>query len=80
MKIAVECYAGHRGEETPRRLLFDERTVEVAKVLDQWLAPDYRYFKLLSADNVIYIVRHSRAGWELTLMEKRPDYLSRGGQ
>ena len=80
MKIAVECYAGHRGEETPRRLLFDERTVEVAEVLDQWLAPDYRYFKLLSADNVIYIVRHSRAGWELTLMEKRPDYLSRGGQ
>ena len=80
MKIAVECYAGHRGEETPRRLLFDERTVEVAEVLDQWLAPDYRYFKLLSADNVIYIVRHSGAGWELTLMEKRPDYLSRGGQ
>ena len=80
MKIAVECYAGHRGEETPRRLLFDERTVEVAEVLDQWLAPDYRYFKLLSADNVIYIVRHSRAGWELTLMEKRPDYLSRGGE
>ena len=80
MKIAVECYAGHRGEETPRRLLFDERTVEVAEVLDQWLAPDYRYFKLLSADNVTYIVRHSSAGWELTLMEKRPDYLSRGGQ
>src|SRR5512134_3828399 len=42
----VECYAGHRGEETPRRFSFDGRTTEVAEVLDAWLAPDHRYFKV----------------------------------
>ena len=44
--IEVECYAGHRGEETPRRFHLGERTIEVTEVLDQWLATDHRYFKL----------------------------------
>jgi hypothetical protein len=67
MRIAVECYAGHRGEETPRRLLFDGRGLDVARVLDRWLAPDHRYFKLLGADGALWIVRHDvRTGtWEL---------------
>ena len=76
MKISVECYSGHRGEETPRRLIFDRRTVDVSEVLDRWLAPDYRYFKLLGADGTTYIVRHSEEGWELTMMEKRPGRLA----
>ena len=46
MKIQVECYSGYRGEETPRRLTFGVREIEVAEVLDQWLAPDHRYFKV----------------------------------
>ena len=43
MEVRVECYAGHRGEETPRALAFDGRRVEVAEVLDSWLSPDQRY-------------------------------------
>ena len=44
LRVGVECYAGHRGEQTPRTLLLGERRVDVAEVIDAWLAPDYRYF------------------------------------
>jgi hypothetical protein len=71
MEIRVECYAGHKAEETPRRLIFDTRTVEVAEVLDRWLAPDHRYFKLRGGDGATYIVRHDVAAerWELVMFE-----------
>ena len=56
MRIRVECYAGYRGEETPRCLVFDGRAVDVAEVVDRWLAPEHRYFKLRGADDAVYIV------------------------
>jgi len=37
--IGVECYAAHRGEQTPRRLILGDGQVEVAEVLDAWLGP-----------------------------------------
>ena len=65
----VECYAGHRGEQTPRTLILGDRRIAVAEVLDAWLAPEYRYFKLKGADGDTYLVRHDeRSGiWELTM-------------
>ena len=48
LRVRVECYAGHRGEETPRRFFLGTRRVEVARVLDRWLAPDHRYFTCLA--------------------------------
>ena len=57
--MKVECYAGYRGEETPRRFYLGQRCVEVVDVLDRWLDPAYRYFKLRGADNGIYILHHS---------------------
>jgi hypothetical protein len=65
--VRVECYAGYRGEETPRRLFLGERAIEVEAVLDRWLAPDHRYFKLRGAEGATYILRHDvEAGsWEL---------------
>ena len=38
--LGVECYAGHRGEQTPRTLILGRRRIAVAEVLDAWLAPD----------------------------------------
>ena len=72
MRVQVECYAGHRGEETPRALVIGERRVEVAELLDRWLAPDHRYFKLKSPDGDVYIVRHdvTSGTWELTMYER----------
>ena len=69
--LRVECYAGYRGEETPRRLLLGERVVEVTEVLDRWLAPRHRYFKLRGDDGGVYILRHDPLArlWELTLYD-----------
>jgi hypothetical protein len=50
LSVGVECYAGHRGEQTPRTLILGDRSIAVAEVLDAWLAPDHRYFKLRGAD------------------------------
>ncbi len=70
--IRVECYAGYRGEETPRRFWIDERCVEVADVLDRWLAPDHRYFKVRGDDGDTYILRHDGAAdrWEMTMFRR----------
>ncbi len=70
--IGVECYAGHRGEQTPRALLISANRVEVREVLDQWLAPDHRYFKLRGDDGHVYLVRHdvSSDAWELTMYQR----------
>lgn len=68
MEVHVECYAGHRGEETPRIILFDGRRVEITEVLDQWLSPDHRYFKVSGSDGALYILRHDVPGqcWTVT--------------
>lgn len=70
--IRVACYAGYRGEEEPRRIWFDDRKVEVAEILDRWLAPDHRYFKIRGDDGCTYIIRHdpSAERWELTLFDR----------
>jgi hypothetical protein len=69
MLVQVECYAGHRGEETPRRVSFDGRSVELVEVLDCWLGVDHRYFKMLGVDGATYILRHYGASgrWEMTM-------------
>ena len=71
LAIKVECYAGYRGEETPVRFYLGERCFEVLEVLDRWLAPSHRYFKLRGDDQGVYILRHSTNDnvWELTLFD-----------
>ena len=67
--IRVECYDGYRGEETPLRFHCRERKVEVAEVLDRWLAPEHRYFKVKGDDGGRYIIRYDVPSdqWELTM-------------
>ena len=67
-QIQVECYSGYRGEETPRRFWIASRCILVDQILDRWLAPDHRYFKILGDDRDIYILRHDPLGdeWEMT--------------
>jgi hypothetical protein len=71
MHVQVESYAGHRGDQTPRRFRLDGRIVDVAEVLDQWLGADYRYFKLRGEDRNLYILRldETAGQWDLTLFE-----------
>lgn len=67
--ISVECYAGYCGEETPRRFFLHDRQIDVLDVIDRWLAPDHRYFKLRGNDGALYIIRYdvARDLWELTM-------------
>ena len=69
LSIGVECYAGHRGEQTPRTLILGDRRIDVRDVLDAWLAPDHRYFKLRGTDGNMYLVRHDEQSntWELRM-------------
>ena len=69
--VKVVCYAGYRAEETPERFYLGERCIEVTEVLDRWLDPEHRYFKLRGDDYGIYILRHSIADnhWEMTLFD-----------
>lgn len=46
LAVDRECYSGHRGEETPWRFSLAGADIEIAEVVDRWLAPDHRYFKV----------------------------------
>lgn len=69
MSIRVECYAGYRGEQEPRAFVFEGQRVEIADVIDRWLAPDHRYFKVKDANGRLYILRHDTESgeWAITL-------------
>ena len=71
LRVHVRCYAGHRGEETPSSFRLGKRKVKVMEVIDRWLAPDDRYFKVRGDDGGIYILRHdvATAVWEMILYD-----------
>jgi len=35
-QIEVECYAGAKADETPRRFNLEEQMIKVGEVLDRW--------------------------------------------
>ena len=71
LAVRVVCYAGYRAEQTPVRFFLGERRIEVSEVIDRWLDPAHRYFKLRGDDRGIYILRYSVDAdrWELTLYD-----------
>jgi len=74
LQIRVDCYAGYRGEETPRRLTMGKRCMNVVTVKDRWLAPDHRYFKVACDDGGLYIIRHDphQDVWQLVFYQSHP--------
>jgi hypothetical protein len=65
LPIKVECYAGMKAGETPRRFIWQERTIEIAEVLDRWYQveskpewPRADYFKVRSLDEHEYLLKH----------------------
>jgi hypothetical protein len=69
--LRVECYAGYRADEEPRRFFIGDREVTVDALLDRWLDPEHRYFKVHGNDGGIYILRHDLNDdhWELTMYD-----------
>jgi len=61
LTLDVECYAGYKADERPRRFRAaspNARTFEVQEVLDQWYGVGYCCFKVLADDGNLYILRH----------------------
>ena len=63
--IKVECYAGAKADETPRRFGRGERFVEIAEVVDRWYQvesqpewPRADYFKVRAMDGNEYLLKH----------------------
>ncbi len=69
----VECDSGRSGEETPRRIDFGSRSVAVIEVVDRWLSPDHKYFKVTGDDGASYVLRHDTNSrvWEVILFEAK---------
>lgn len=72
MKIQVSSYAGHQAEVLPRSFCFGKREINVQEIIDRWIAPEYRYFKIRGDDNGIYILRYDVVNdyWELTMFNR----------
>jgi hypothetical protein len=65
----VEAYAGHRGDEWPRRFRLGGRTVEVAATLSTWRTPEVRGFEVRGHDGRRYALACREDGWSV---EPRP--------
>jgi hypothetical protein len=74
MKIKVECYAGYRGEQEPLAFTLGETRFAVVEILDRWIAPGHRYFKVEADDGRKLVLRHDAASgeWELAGMVGAP--------
>lgn len=61
-RIEVIAYSGHRGEETPRRLLFSGEKIEVIEVMKQWIEERSgdrsrkRFYQVKGSDGAIHIL------------------------
>jgi len=77
--IQVDCYAGAKADETPRRFTWEERTIEVGEVLDRWYQveskpewPRADYFKVRAADEREYLLKHDLEADEWFLGQQWP--------
>src|SRR5687768_13743974 len=78
-EIRVECVVGYRGESGPARFYLGETQVEIVEIVDRWLGPDHRYYKVRGENRDLYILRHDKQTqrWDLTLFS-REEYLTTG--
>jgi hypothetical protein len=74
MTIAVECYAGYRGEQEPRAFTIGSRRLEVVSVEDRWSGPDYRCFRVRASDGDTYVLRRDDTAdaWTLGAFRRGP--------
>ncbi len=67
MEIRVESYAGYRGEQEPTAFWLGERRLAVNAILDRWIGPDYRYFRVRADDGDLYVLRRDDTNDRWTL-------------
>ena len=55
--VAVQCYAGYKGDQKPQRFLLGEKWLEVEEVLKEWREPVAAFFRVRASDRRIYVLR-----------------------
>jgi hypothetical protein len=66
-EVGVECHAGYRGYETPRRFHLEGKTIEVEAILGRWKEPGALFFRVRGCDGRAYVLRRDEqaGGWEI---------------
>ena len=81
--IRVDCYAGYKGEETPRAFVYQEKRYEILEIIDRWyeggLDPQdlrHDYFKVKTTDKEIFLIRYTPRfdGWTLCRQMPAPRF------
>ena len=64
--VEVQTYSGAAADERPISFFFNLKKIEIDEIIDRWYesgvkagGPIYHYFKILSPDNHVYILRHN---------------------
>ncbi len=77
MPVQVECYAGCKAGETPRRFCWEDRWIEIEEVLDRWYQGDRDpewpmadYFKVAAVGGQQYLLKHDRESDEWYLSRR----------
>jgi hypothetical protein len=77
--VAVECYSGYKGEETPRAFIYQNRRFEILEVLDRWYEGGmdssgvaHNYFKAKTPDGEIFLLRYTPRFQSWTLCRQVP--------
>ncbi len=55
--VAVQCYAGYKGEQRPQRFLLGEHWLEVEEILKEWREPAAVFFRVRASDGRIYVLK-----------------------
>jgi hypothetical protein len=72
MAIRVECYAGYRAEQEPVAFWLGERRVAVHAVVDRWVAPTQRWFRVDADDGNLYVLRQDETSgdWDIAAFRR----------
>jgi hypothetical protein len=73
--VAVEAYAGYKGEETPRAFTLDGLRRDVREISKRWYTDRHSFFQVQADDGDRYILRYDleEQTWELVMREKKAD-------
>ena len=70
--LAVDAYAGYKGEVTPRSFTLEGRKLHVSEVVDRWYSETHSYFRVHASDGQRYVLRFDldEDSWELVMQER----------
>lgn len=76
-KVRIISYSGYRGEETPKKILLPDKTIEVVEILSSWIEQGVegrairRSFELRGGDGSIHKVFYDEKELEWFLVKSK---------